>query len=211
MALKRKTRKPMRKNRVTKKEVRKIAAKVVLSKSESNYTDTVYDASPSYLGLITNLSTIAQGTTDQTRIGDSVLVTSLNLGGYITNQDSYNMVRIIIFKWKGNSSSPPNVTDIIQQAYVGDVKAPFAPLAHDTRKNFTVKWDKTFLCATGADNERQFFKKLVTFKGGLKLQYLQGSSSATSKNGLYMLRISDSSAISHPTCNVLCRVNFKDI
>jgi len=72
---------------------------------------------------VTDLSTIGQGVTQQERVGDQLTLRRLHwsfkvvasTGGLLTGADAYDTVRVILFRWWGDSAAAaPVVADILK-------------------------------------------------------------------------------------------------
>lgn len=207
----RKTRKQTPRKRVTtRRQVAKIASQVQLNKSETKYIDFDSAVNVDYNGTMTPLLNISQGTTDQTRNGDKITLKNIKMSFFSGLADTYNVVRFIIFVWKGENSTDPTVSDILHSSYIGAGSAPLAPYNHDKRKLFTVKYDKTYLLQ-GSDNAYRQQRRTISWKSGLPIQFVGASATVTAKNSVYCLRISDSAAVNHPSANITYRLNWKDL
>jgi len=100
-------------------------------------------------------------------------------------------------------SSNPAVTDILKNQTDGYYIDSF--LNFSNRSRFKILLDKY---VTLVDNTES---RLHNFQWNCKLRGVASFLSGTSvpnKNGLYMLLVSDSYAISHPNCDLFTRVSF---
>lgn len=200
---KRYNRKYKRKSIATKKYVRSYINK----QSEKKYfdisrsTDTI-----DYSGRLDRLTGISQGTTDLTRVGDKIRLTSMRVSYSAELADTTNYIRFIIFQWYPTSNLlAPTVNYIL--SLPGSILSPQSPFVHDYKNQYTILYDKTHVLTQDYPNiirkfwlRMKFVKKQIAFEAGTQ----EGS------NHLYLLRISDSSAASHPTSNILTRVNYTD-
>lgn len=189
-------------------KVRKIASSVINSNAEQKFlttesinTYTSIDAT----GSVTHLSAVPQGDTDLTRDGDSLTLISLQFKmAWLASGDTSNMCRCIIFQWYGNTT--PVIGNVLPGS--GAVGAVLEPYVHDGRKMFSVLYDKTLfvnpVSIPGNMAVRNIYKipkkKIFYFAGG----------TTTPINGIYMIFLSDSTAISHPSVVYSAKLNFYD-
>lgn len=187
----------------TKKYVKKQISKDI----ETKYFDIQRPSDDiDYSGRIDRLTGVSQGTTDSTRIGDKLTMRSLRISYEATVADSTNMVRFIIVQWFPNSTLLAPTSSYVLST-IGSALAPQSPYIHDYKNQFNVLYDKVHILSTDYPRiVRKFWlkmkwaKKVINFSAGTS----EGS------NHLYMIRISDSSAVTHPTSNILTRLNYDD-
>lgn len=191
-----------------KKTVRQIAtsaAKQVINRSaEKKYLDLTATNPASVSGGIFQLNDIPVGTSDTTRIGDTIMIKKLYMSLNMHVADTSNHFRVIVFVWKNNTV--PLASEIMADSSLGTAYAVNAPYNHDRRSLFKVLYDKTY--GLYADRPVVHFKKSI--KLNLKVQYNAGSSTACS-NAIWMLYISDSGAVAHPTADSYTRLEYTDI
>lgn len=115
---------------------------------EQKHVDTTTSTTNTYNGTLVTFNEIAQGDTDNTRDGDSLLNKKINIKGFIVAAASgaiNDVVRIIIFKDKQNTITTPG-------QYLRDVGSIYAPLSQKQRDNqFQTKkiYDNTFSVDSG--------------------------------------------------------------
>jgi len=183
----------------------------------SDKGDSGSAASIDWIGFTpVDLTNIAQGDTDATRDGDTIILKSVEWSMlYKYNNSSTlgdlkgsgNVVRFILFRWHPLSSDvSPTLAKIIQ--YTAVSYAPHAPLNHDGRDQFDILIDKVIVLDG-------FSKAFVNFKGLQKLDSkLQFKASTTDGSGkLYFTCLSDavSGTGPYPTLeSYLIRVSYTD-
>lgn len=193
---------------VTKPQVKRM----ISSKTEIKYLDTINATTISYAGSCICLSEVPQGTVNQTdvvRVGDKIKPKSLEMKLVTTVADNTNIFRVIVFVWKMNDTTDvPSPGEIL--AVVSSANAVNSPYYHDLKNQFTILYDQTRVMGTTATTPNQtlvwkknFYKKLPT-----KINYLGGALTGT--NNIYALFISDSSASAHPAINYGFRLNYTD-
>lgn len=198
-------------NRTQKRQVRSI----VNSNLEKKYFDTLLSGTVSTTAQISKLTTIPTGTTDSTRVGDKVKMLSLNLRFLFGAADATNVCRFIIFQWHLNDGTAPVVTDILNNTGVTDVFMAY--YNHDQGKNFTVLCDKMIISCLNASNANVWFKWRHSFNRKRKLsdKFVKNTikfiaAANTGMDHIYMLIVSDSSALTHPGYNLDSRVTYTD-
>lgn len=185
------------------------AIRQVLSKrAEKKHFSITSTQNPDWSGTILDLSNISQGSTDLTRDGDSATIRTLHIKGHLGNNDTYNIVRLIVFQWTSNSNvDAPTVGKLLDSTLLGTVYATHAPYNHDRRSQFRVLWDKTFTAY--ADKPVVLFDTKYLRAVTPRIQYIAAGTEGFNK--LYMCMISDSSAVSHPPVVLSSKLNFADM
>lgn len=195
----------------------RVTKKILNNRLETHYFDYTDNNSVSANGTIHDLSDITVGDQDTNRTGDKVFIKSLQVRGTMAAvSDQYNKIRIIIFQYMGPDNVLPTNIDVLQSTGVGTLYAPSTPYAKDTvGYKILPLWDHTYTVAYGATGgagpqAKQFYIQLTTrnFKRKAKptIQYEAGGTDGYGK--LYMLTISDSTAISHPSLLMYSRLRF---
>lgn len=192
------------------KKVNKLSKKVEAN-TQHNWVDmnTPSTANPdvgSIYYTTLGLQNISYGTNDpHDRIGDVITLNKAKLVFTVdqSTSDNYNVSRFIMgyLPEVGPAAAAPTVTDILQTANVNAFYCKGGP----------IKWKKIFDFKTttylnSSPGCVRTITKNVNFKG-LKIHYRPGSNSIY-KNGIFLLVISDSSLISHPSFKVLSRLWF---
>lgn len=201
------------KTRRTKQLATKTYVKKMINKDiETKYHDLSLAAQPYSISLgatqIIELSIPAQGTTDLTRIGDKITIRGLDIRMHLTSSDTYNIIRCIIFQWYPNTSitSAPVGSQILNDVTTYPYISPYV---HDYTNQYGVLYDKMFTLSSLADT----ITRVVKIKPRLKYCKKTINFSAAGTNGsnkLYMLLVSDSGAVTHPTANIHSRLFYDD-
>lgn len=182
--------------------------KVITSNTEKKYfpfsqTATAVD----FAGTIIDVSAVAQGTNDTQHVGDTIRVRSVENNISWVAGDNTNLCRYILFQWK--QSGVPAVADILLGPLSTTV-APLSPYNHDNRKNFNVLYDsmvKVDAVALPLTVRKSKIWKIPSF---LRQMYFTAATTNRLKNGIYILVISDSGAVPHPTFAFNYKMNFSD-
>lgn len=152
-------------------------------------------------GTITSISNIPQGDTDNTRDGDQAYIRSLELFWEADAADVFNVLRLLVVQWY--PATTPLVTDILLTTGVDGFMSPYN---HDQRFQFRVIYDKRVTIST--DRPAANFRVRLRRFGRRRIQYLGGTTDG--QNKLYLLKISDSGAVSHPFIQNFTKLNFSD-
>jgi len=202
--------KPMGPNKIEKDRsyvTRQEIGRLISQKQENKVFDLAVNlTNATYAGSIIDLCAVTQGITEITRIGDELMPKRL-LGRFqLNNADTTNTYRCIIFRWKQNDTVAPTVGGILESSGPSTIQACYVPLNVNTRSTFEVLYDKTY-CTYSNANQCKFF----SFDLKLAKKKIEYSFSTTAgQNKIYMLLISDSSAVTHPTFLGYTRLMFTD-
>ncbi len=179
-----------------------LAKKAIRSTSEFKHHSVQTSDTASTAGFIWDLSAVAAGTTDTTRIGDQLSATTLGFQYRIVSGDTHNAVRVIYFQWYPNTV--PVVANILNAAAVE------AQYETDQATNYKILYDRTHTLNEYVSGvvvtTRQFRRKLRIPRKNLK--FLAASTTATNK--VYSLYITDSAAVVHPSMIFSTRLNYTD-
>lgn len=157
-----------------------------------------------YTGLTYDLVAIAQGDTDITRDGDKIMPTSMQIRMSFNIGDATNVMRLVVFRWKGyDSVDAPTTAKIFQ--FTGSIIGPRSPFLHDQRSRFEVLLDELINLDAG-----HTMHTLNTSFALAKKQIEYNAGTTVGMNKLYMCVISDSGAATHPTVTFGIRTYFTD-
>jgi len=163
--------------------VRQIAKRAVANAEESKHMQTALAlVQPTVAGLVSTVSAVPQGTTDVSRIGDSISCVSLEMRGQITAAVGTDALRLIVFYYKPSFSvNPPLITDILEATpYVNS-----SYMWDEARaKEYTVILDRTFTSSLVAEDLDTFAFK-IPLKGH-KIQW-RNASTTDQMNGIYTI------------------------
>lgn len=144
-------------------------------------------------GVITSLTTVTQGTTNQTRVGNYARLRKIwgRVTGYMDSNDVQNSIRMILFQW--TDAAVPTASDILVSATayhtcyynLNNIENGKLKILIDSRKvgsyqgNGPVHW-------------------AIDLKVDSPLQWNSTGSAAPIVNALYVYFVSDSSLATHP-------------
>lgn len=155
------------------------------------------------------LTTPIQGNTDQNRVGDKVRIRGLHVKGQFAIGDTSQSIRLTIMQYKqATNLHAAAVNELYQSAYVNTTAAPYAPFTHDYKHIYTPIWDKTWYLDTVAQPIINFEVKIPMKYVKREIAFQAGSTDAI--NHLYLVAISDSTAVAHPTINFISRFFYDD-
>lgn len=133
------------------------------------------------------------------RIGDSIKLKSFNFKYTIYLSDPSNVMRIIVFQWKNNSgiSGTPTVQYILQQP------TPYGWLSQhnqDTKQNYKILYDRTHTMQNGGPLQITRSVNINRF-ATTNIQFISDVATQNNciKGEIYLLLISDSNVVIHPT------------
>lgn len=160
-----------------------------------NYTGTVYDL----------LNGIARGDGESGNFnGGSIHVKNIELRYQFNTFDSNNMLRVIVFQWRG-AGAVSAASSILQ--LTASTEAPLSAYARDNSKFLTVLYDRLHTGTLVSSSQTQAVTKYI--KVPAKVNFLSGSA-GYEKGMIGIVVISDSSSVSHPQFNYYARVHYTD-
>ena len=143
---------------------------------------------------------------DSNRVGDKINIKSMVIRGTLTEADTKNIVRIVIFQWYPvDSASIPVASQILASTGTWGIVSPFI---HDTRNQFGILVDKIYNLNSVSLPYRPFEIR-VPLKYAKK-QIGFNAAGLFGSNHILALIITDSSASTHPTVSFYTRVYYTD-
>lgn len=187
------------------KQMNSIASKAISRRAEKKYyLHSNGSSSISDTGYIWPLSDVPQGDTDQTRNGDSLYLRTVRILGDVRAGDTTNACRVIVFQWLDDST--PTVASVLQTT--SGVTAVFSPYLHDQRKKFRIMYDKMFVVAANGNDAKVFDTKYL--RPPIK-KVAFTAATTTGSNKIFLLLISDSTAVTHPALTHYSKVTYDDM
>lgn len=185
------------------KKMYQIAKKVVEKNREVHQADTSAFLIVSNTATITHLSTIAQGDGVTNREGNTVKLLSIQLRASYVTTDATNIFRVILFRWKDRST--PTAAQVLNSS-----SNPLSTLNNNTSKMYHILYDK--LIATDTYNPIRVTKKFLNYqKRPYTISFEGSGASDYSEGNIWMLVLSDSGSIGHPTMDYYMRLRFVDL
>lgn len=203
-----KKRKPNLNNRIRKLE------SAVKKAVNYKYNESEISQGVSSAGTITWISQCIEGTGEQDRDGLDIYPVSIEFKVAMLLGDSTNLMRLIIFKERGSPvdiGNYPTLQSIIDVASVTSSNPVVALRTYENKSKYKVLFDKTYSLATNWQPV-QFDKHYMKLKPKDKTTYLNAGTGTTDRgqNHYYILAVSDSGAVAHPTMELNVRFYFTD-
>lgn len=204
----RKGKKPLSKGQYV--AVKKLIDQSDAKKTEKHYVDiSSGGGGVSYLGSLIDLTVIAQGVTDSTRLGDSINLKSVQMKWTWSLGTTPNTVRVIVFQWFGDANiDAPTPSSILQGTFIGGVGAPHAPYTKDSVGfKCQVVFDEVQLLDTYRPSQLGSFMITADKFRHKKVQYNGGGTTAVA-NSVWVLFISDDALAAFPIIVYVERTRF---
>lgn len=205
-----------RRKRYYTKKSNKLATKAYVKREihkddETKYLETATTGlAVDWNGTVTDLSVIAQGTTDGQRIGDKVRIRGLRLHMIMNIADNTQNVRVMIVQFRGNTqiAGAPTVAQVLVPTTLGTINAPIANRVWDLTQQFNVLYDKLYTYES-VSKPVLHVRRTISIKYAKRLMsfYQAGTTGA---NKLYLMLISDSGAAPHPSIQFQIRLMYDD-
>lgn len=186
--------------------VHKLVKKELDKQEESKYAFYQLNQSPSNTAIVSAITMPSQGDAYNNRDGDSLMFTSVGGRFLSIAADTTNVCRLVIFQWLVDSAQDaPTAAKILQDSTTLPAISPFI-LNRNERKKFKVLYDKVMgVSGNGPAIEMDNF--FIT-----KFARTDFNAAATSGKGiLYILYVSDSGAVSHPTVQADITYRWRDL
>ena len=165
-----------------------------LVNSELHYDYASYTAqSITSAGSIYHLSAIGQGDTNSTRSGNSVLPRYLNLQVTLQSSVISDVVRLLVFRWKDNST--PTIADVFENSSM-PVYSPLNDNISGNKKDrqIDIIKNKVLVVGSGTYSDVVFYKKVLdlnpqnkNIKDHIKFD---NASTTAPVGGIYMILVS---------------------
>lgn len=199
-------RRSLRRNKLA---TQKYVKRMISKESETKFHDlSDYVNAIDNTGTVVRLTGVQQGITDSTRIGDKLTLRALKYKLFLTIADTYNIFRVIMFQWYVNTTlRVPQYADIMQEAG-GAVTSWLSPITYDYENQHHVISDKIYT-VDSVKNQTFFVNRKFRMKYIRKTINFTAAG-AEGSNHLYMLIVSDSAAIAHPTWSIQSRTYYDD-
>lgn len=191
-------------------KVKRVVNRAISKNIETKFLQTNQAATAQDVnGTFTNLTLVTQNQTDQSRIGDKLTPKALDIRYRIalpsTLPDYFNLIRVVIFRWKQNTLSVSPT-----QAYLlnttASVLSPLSQYNYDTTKNFQILYDRVHYITTYDPSMNK--KLMINLRKQPNIQF--DSTNTIGNNHIWIYCGSDSQAAGHPTLEYCARFTFSD-
>jgi len=176
---------------------------------EEKFSDVNASQSPDQNGAVTCLSQLAQGTTMNTRVGNSVRVQRFSLRARVAVSSAvttFSVVRVAIIRDMEGQGTAPTCADIFET--VGTSAAPRQPFDWLNRKRFAVLYDTFLVVSPDTGSAREVYYEIDLAKHVL----YRGTTAAAVSDGegsIYIVSLSDE-ATNTPTVSYSSRMTYTD-
>jgi len=176
---------------------------------EEKFSDVNASQSPDQNGAVTCLSQLAQGTTMNTRVGNSVRVQRFSLRARVAVNSAvttFSVVRVAIIRDMEGQGTAPTCADIFET--VGTSAAPRQPFDWLNRKRFAVLYDTFLIVSPDTWSARAVYYEIDLAKHVL----YRGTTAAAASDGegsIYIVSLSDE-ATNTPTVSYSSRMTYTD-
>jgi hypothetical protein len=176
------------------------------------YVDTTL--SPTSVSTTTQqftVSSITQGASQGSRIGDTVFLHRMELRLTVTtaNADVFNRVRFMIFMWLQDSNYvTPGPGSIVESATSLGINSPYN---FEGRRHFKILYDRVFNLSGTATNPTPNSQIVLTQSFNLRerVDYDPGQIAGT--NTMWMQMYSDSALTPFPALSFVLRIYYTDV
>lgn len=191
--------------------VKSVVNKKLASEIELKHYDQIVNTSNDF-AFTNSLSLFdpTQGVGDTQRVGDVVNLKSIFLRFVLSGVDATNIQRLQVIQWMEDTTvATPNMSITLQHTS-GATVAPeiLSPLQIDKKYRYKVLWDKSFSHVFDSETRQQIYEVFISKGFARKVEFTNASTSGLNK--IYLLFISDSQAVAHPTIEGYSRIRYSD-
>nr|UOF81226.1 capsid protein [Cressdnaviricota sp.]UOF82999.1 capsid protein [Cressdnaviricota sp.] len=196
---KRNYRKYSNRNNSLAKKAYRLAKKAYKLPELKYHEESLTPSSVSGTGSIRETCGIAEGSTDNQRIGATIHPTSLKIRCTfkLNAAATDTLIRMIVFRWI--SEAPASLSEILETATVNSFKS------QNLRYQSEIMYDRVFRLST-AEKPELFLQKSIKLN---KYISYPSSSSTSNRNGIYIAFVSDE-AVNTPTITYTSRLFYRD-
>ena len=182
--------------------------------ADEKYFTTQFNTSVDIIGSVTQLSLVPFGSGAGEHTGPYITPTKLEMHLNFTtvSSDVWNFVRLVLFQWHPNSGAPA-LSSILAPGYSGSTRDTTSPYNKDYEKDYNIIWDSNFFvigASSATPTSKSCHTERLTISNRFrKIRYNPGAT--TGENQLFLLAISDSTAIPHPPMFGTTRLFYNDM
>lgn len=192
------------------KDVKHMITKVLNAKADHKWVGVGFNVVALVAGIpqIVDLTTMLQGTTENTRVGLQIQPTSMKIRVATQPTAAGNaLVRLIYFRWHpDNAGAFPTYGQLMGPGSAGAVQDIYSSYNVNNKSQFTILHDHTFRCSVGSGLLSPIHIKSFS-PGKAKVTYNTGGGVGSGENHIMCALISDVASIVVGT-NL---INFTDI
>lgn len=168
---------------------------------EKKKSDNTYSSNNTWNGDMITLNNIAQGDSNNERIGDSMVVKSIKVHGIHVRSAADCAVRVILLLDKQNCVT--TLQDVL--VLVGQQYSPFSGYNHDNDRRFRILSDKTY--ELNSNSPQKVFKISAT---NLKTHTRYDNGATTINSGAYKMIILSNKSSGGPLTTMFTRLEYID-
>lgn len=196
-----------------KKEVNTIAVKAQRRQAEVKFHNWNDFGTVGADGLeCQQVSNIAVGTSDSTRVGDRIKPVGLDVNLWTEVGASLGVtyagtLRLLVIRCTETRTVVPTFDEVFNGAYNGGIWAGSAPRNMDKKSKFQILLDKQFNVGHGSKSSQ--FNKFTIRKGLVDCQYVAGSTTTGSQQ-LYFMLVSSNNSVNEHTYRINGQLRYLD-
>lgn len=196
-------------NPAVKSQVNYAVRRALDKREELKISDTTIASGIDNVGSVVDLTDMTQDITEASRIANKVAPKWVELRLTLTCADATNIMRLVLIQWHLDSdAAPPLASNVLQAGLVTGSYGPWAGYNNDDRALFRVLGDWSYQMNASTANGSVIVVKKI--KAAMRQIEFNGTST-TGTEKLYLIAISDSGAVSHPTVTGAVRVYYGDL
>ncbi len=204
MPARRQKRRPVRKQTVA-----KVVERELLKRQEVKRLDHFIDGATlqdeARTPLVAELTAVAQGDDRNQRDGLQVYAKTLQFKYMISNADTSNWTRVLVFRW--HATTTPTIDDLIENTASAEMSL-VSPYQAEPDTRYEILYDKMHKTVAASSNLQVLAKK--TLKLNYKIRY-SGGAAGDGYEGIYLIAYSDSTAVTDPPMYLATRFRYTDM
>lgn len=179
--------------------IAKIVKQVLNSNVEKKWKTTTFSSGVDNTLTNTDLSSISNGNTVNTRVGASIRATRLRLKWYAVIGDTTNIIRVVLHYWKPNDAvDVPQQSELFQNSSILSPLLKLNPNRFKMIRDLYITMDQYHPTQSGELDIK--LAELISYMPGLD----------TGLNHVYLSVISDSGGVPNPTFSFDASLDFVD-
>lgn len=190
--------------KIARQEVSKTLAKKIESKTYefNQFPPTGVSAN----GTVWSIFDPLRGTGESEIIGSRARPSHIRVKGLLQLADDTNVFRVILIQTVGGGSPVPST--VLDPTMIGTSTAPLSLYNTSYSPDFKVLFDEFYTMVSATETALLSFD--IRVKGGKIRTVNYTDTGFVQSNGIYLLIISDSTAIAHPMVAFSSRIYYKD-
>ncbi len=200
----RRFRRKRRKTKNLKSTIRKTVRNELGKTEEIHRLDTTIDESAiSTTATITAITAVAAGDDRTHRNGIEAVGKTLTCRYLLTSADTTNIVRILVVRWW--DSVTPTLANILENTTTISF-ALISPYQAEPTHRYKVLYDKVHRMSNALDTHQALGRFSIKLNNS-RFKWTS-TASTTERDPIYLMAISDSGAVTHPTLSAIIRFRF---